>query len=103
MRVSKFSIATFSIQSSEGNADAPDGLVNVSVSLNNEQVVGEGFGTVTLIDTGNSSTETRHFNVFNVENINFDPGKLTFKGFMSAPPENSLPISGHGILITEIK
>mgnify|MGYP001302320182 FL=1 len=103
MRVSEFSIATFSIQSSEGNADAPDGLVNVSVNLNDEQVVGEGFGKVTLIDTGLSSEETSQFNIFNVENINFDPGKLTFKGFMSAPPENALPISGHGILITEIK
>ena len=101
MRVDRFTLATFTL-----DATSPDGTVDSEVSLASEIVIGDGFSSITKVDgpaADSTAYDTNHCFVFRSESVNYNPGKLSFKGSLSAPNEDNKKTFGHGILFTETK
>lgn len=99
MRVDRFTLATFTF-----DAVAPDGVVDSELSLTSEIVIGDGFASIAKVDLGGDAAyDSNHCFVFKTEAANYTPGKLSFKGSLSAPNEDNKKTFGHGILFTEIK
>ena len=101
MRVDRFTLATFTF-----NAVAPDGDLTFEETLTSEIVIGDGFASIAKVDgpaADSALYDTNHCFVFRSEAANYNPGKLSFKGSLSAPNEDNKKTFGHGILFTEIK
>jgi len=102
MRLSKFSLSTVLVSASGGSSNAPSGELEIKADGPTKAPIGNGFGGLTKFDMGGSALyDDNHFNSYRTLGVIESSGFLTFVGSLSAAPEDSRSIYGHGILITE--